>query len=82
MEERTLPLQEGDRLYLYSDGLLDQLSPSGKKWGNTRWQEFLGQLQSVPVTKQGKAIWQELELWRQEQPQTDDIALLGLEVVA
>lgn len=82
VEERTLPLQEGDRLYLYSDGLLDQLSPSGKKWGNTRWQEFLGQLQSVPITKQGKAIWQELELWRQGQPQTDDIALLGLEVVA
>lgn len=82
VEEHTLPLQEGDRIYLYSDGLLDQLSNQGKKWGNTRWQEALLQLQSVPILEQGSAILNALDTWRQGQLQTDDIALLGVEITA
>lgn len=80
VEEHTLTLEPNDRLYFYSDGLLDQMNPTGKKWGSSRWQELLTQLQSIPLPAQGEAILRELAAWQQNQPQTDDIALMGIEI--
>lgn len=64
--------------YLTTDGLLDQSGgPKGYGFGRRRFQEVLqrGNGQSLP--EQQAALEQALAAWRNDQPQRDDITVIG-----
>ncbi len=79
-ELQSMRLQPGDRLYLFSDGLVDQLSPAGKKFTPNRLRSFLQTNQYLPLTEQVELLRQAISQWRGETPQVDDILFLTLEV--
>lgn len=67
-------------LYLTSDGILRQLSPSGEAFGEARFRALLAELALLPVEQQrGKAV-AVLNAWRGTQEQTADICLIGLKL--
>jgi len=77
----TYQLQEGDRLYLTSDGYIDQFGwRNNKKFMKRKFRELLKEIQSVPVAAQKVLLENRLENWKGDLEQLDDILVLGIEI--
>lgn len=79
-ELQSLRLQRGDRIYLFSDGLIDQIGMDGKKFGYQHLRSFLQVNQYLSLSEQVVFLKQAIQQWRGTLPQTDDILFLALEV--
>ena len=77
-EYKTIDLQKGDLVYIFSDGITDQFdSTDTKKYGSKRLKSFLIAMQNIDITHQEKLIQQEIHQWQGKTNQTDDMLLLG-----
>jgi serine phosphatase RsbU (regulator of sigma subunit) len=80
-EYHTIPLQKGDLVYIFSDGITDQFdSTNTKKYGTKKLKSFLLTLQNIGIAEQQAMIQKEMEQWQGETNQTDDKLLLGFAV--
>ncbi len=77
---QSLTLLPGDRLYLFSDGVTDQLNPEGKRFSSSRLKSFLQTNSYLPVEEQVSLLRQALAHWAMGTPQTDDMLLLAMQV--
>lgn len=78
-EETTFQLEKGDRLYMFTDGFVDQFS--GKGSGRFMQKELLKLLVSydkMPFAKQKEHLNYEFEAWRGDFEQIDDVLVMGL----
>ena len=76
-----LPLQPGDNIYLFSDGITDQFdADNNRRYGSKRLKAFLLDLQQLPIGEQKKKTEEELRNWKGDTPQTDDMLMIGLQV--
>lgn len=70
--------QTGDCLFMYSDGMMDQLGDEGKKMNKTRFRNLLQSISSEESFDSANDICSlALESWRSSNPQTDDILIIG-----
>jgi len=70
---------ESSFLYLYSDGYQDQFGgPRGKKFMKKRFRQLLGSMHRVPLATQENFLAENLENWRGEYRQVDDVLVIGL----
>jgi len=68
----------GRTFYLTTDGLLDQAGgPKGQGFGRRRFQEVLQQGNGQSLPAQQAALEQALAAWQGEQPQRDDMTVIG-----
>jgi serine phosphatase RsbU (regulator of sigma subunit)/PAS domain-containing protein len=80
-EDHTIQLQEGDRVYLFSDGITDQFGgPKGKKYMKKRFYEFILSIRNLPLAGQKKELLAEFERWKGELEQTDDVCVIAIGV--
>ncbi|MCS7152682.1 MAG: SpoIIE family protein phosphatase [Bacteroidia bacterium] len=79
-EVSVVNVRKGDRLYLFSDGIVHQLNGEGKKFSSQRFRDFLQTNQYLPLKEQIDLLKKAIQQWRGDVPQTDDILLLALEV--
>ncbi|WP_338815398.1 7TM diverse intracellular signaling domain-containing protein [Bernardetia sp. Wsw4-3y2] len=77
-EQEEIWLNEGDTLYLTTDGYVDQSSPRQKKIGTMQLLTWLEQISAQPMEKQGEFLTEELSRHQQYVEQRDDITLLGI----
>lgn len=76
-----LAYHPGDRIYLFSDGYVDQFGgPDKRKFMPARLEELLLSVQDRPMQQQGEAIDRAFLDWKGALPQVDDICMLGLAV--
>ena len=78
--KHELSLQKADRIYLTTDGLMDQHSPSREKFRSKRFVEFLNRYGNLPMNEQQSMLEEELHAYRSNENQTDDITVLGLKL--
>lgn len=78
--DTIIPIKQGDRFYLFTDGLPDQFSFNEQKLKVSGLIHWIEDVQHLPMTQQLVEIQKRLILWRGEQPQIDDILLIGLEI--
>ena len=71
----------GDLLYLSTDGIIDQNGPDRSRFGSNRLEEILFKYSKYPLAEQEYYIRQEIERFRQNEEQRDDITLIGLKVL-
>jgi serine phosphatase RsbU (regulator of sigma subunit) len=71
----------GDLLYLSTDGIIDQNGPDRSRFGSNRLEEILFKYSKYSMTEQEYNIRQEIERFRQNEEQRDDITLIGLKVL-
>lgn len=76
-------LEEGDSIYLYSDGYADQFGgpkhhQGGKKFTKKKLRELLLSIQDMPMSEQVGFLDYVHSNWKQEMCQTDDIVVVGL----
>jgi serine phosphatase RsbU (regulator of sigma subunit) len=71
-------LQEGDMVYLFSDGYADQFGgPIGKKFKYKQLQELLSTIYQKPTYIQKELLNASVENWKGQLNQVDDILLVG-----
>lgn len=77
-----IDLEDGDCVYLFSDGYPDQFGgPDNKKFMFRRFQELLLEVHSLPMAQQKEILLQRLNDWRGENEQVDDILIIGIRVI-
>jgi len=78
--EKTVPLENGDRCVLYTDGLLEATCPAGDEFGTERLQNFLAENASLAPSAFCDALVQKLEEWRGEAgAQQDDLTIVAID---
>jgi sigma-B regulation protein RsbU (phosphoserine phosphatase) len=77
--ELHLRLAAGDRLYLYSDGLADAMSPEGVPFGNARLLAAIDRERARPIADGITALLDEIARWHGDVNAQDDISILAVE---
>lgn len=76
--EHVIQVLPGDTFYLFSDGYQDQFGVKGRKFMKRRFRDFLLELQSNSMDVIKKELEENIDLWRGNAEQTDDILVIGL----
>jgi serine phosphatase RsbU (regulator of sigma subunit) len=72
-------LQEGDMIYVFSDGYVDQFGgPQGKKFLRKRFRELLLEISTLTIEEQRLAIETTFDAWKGDQEQIDDVLVMGV----
>lgn len=75
-----IQLEIGDRLLLFSDGIVDQFGgPDGKKLRKKQFREWIDVCKELPTETMLDHFSNEFLLWKGEQEQTDDVCVMILE---
>jgi len=81
LEEQRFQLQTGDRVYVMSDGMYDQFGGErNKRFGSKRFKDLLASTSHLDMRSQREAIERSLAEWQNDQPQTDDMSMIGIEI--
>ena len=77
----SFKLEEGDMIYLFSDGYADQFGgPNGKKFLRKRFRELLLEISSLPMQQQLQALENTFDTWMGNQEQIDDVLVIGVAI--
>ncbi|MBG16176.1 MAG: hypothetical protein CL853_07470 [Crocinitomicaceae bacterium] len=79
--EIEIPIKEGDRIYMFSDGYIDQFGgEKNKKFLLRRFKEKIIELKNIPMNQQKEVFNQTFNLWKGDQEQVDDVLVIGIEI--
>lgn len=80
-EEHQVNVKEGDTLYLFSDGYIDQFGgEDDRKFMAKRFQNLLTEIQDLPMATQRVHIQKTLNRWMGKRKQLDDILIVGIKL--
>jgi serine phosphatase RsbU (regulator of sigma subunit) len=72
-------VEEGDKLYTFSDGYPDQFGGKlGKKYKSANFRRFLLSIEDKDMDEQKKLVDEEFENWKGELEQVDDVCVIGV----
>lgn len=74
----TIELDEDSIIYLYSDGYIDQNNLSRKRLGTLRFLKTIKENAEVPIQQQKIILIKQLEEYKENSPQRDDITVIAL----
>ncbi|MCD6018435.1 MAG: protein serine/threonine phosphatase [Bacteroidetes bacterium] len=78
---RRFKVQQGDCVYLFSDGYADQFGgDKGKKYKYSPFQEKLKNIYNLPLPSQRDIMKQEFLKWKGSHEQVDDVLLIGIKI--
>jgi sigma-B regulation protein RsbU (phosphoserine phosphatase) len=72
----TLPLESGDILIAYTDGVTEAFNPHGEEFGEERLRAMIAESAHLSVTALSAQILQAVSAWCQDTPQHDDQTLV------
>jgi sigma-B regulation protein RsbU (phosphoserine phosphatase) len=78
-QEQSLTLRLGERLYFYSDGLIDAMNPDHTPFGKERLEDALDRHRHAPLRDSLAALWQDVVGWCGTCSLRDDISILAVE---
>jgi len=74
-----IDLENGDVIYMASDGYEDQFGgPEGKKFKATRFRQLLLEIHKYPMKSQKEIIEKRFEEWKGDLSQIDDVVVIGI----
>jgi len=78
-KEINIPLEDGDIIYLCSDGFSDQFGgEAGKKMKKSKFKSLLLSIKDMPMTDQQSFLNNALNQWKGQYEQVDDICVMGI----
>ena len=76
-----LKLVEGDTIYMFSDGFVDQYGgKDGKKFKVQKFKELLLSVQAESLDRQRQILEEAFEAWRGNREQIDDVCVVGVRI--
>lgn len=79
-EESMIDLQPGDRLYLYSDGLTEEMNDQDEEFGQQRLRIAIADSQALGLQDAVDSLVQKVVAWRGEEHLKDDVSVLAVSV--
>jgi len=76
IEERAIDLHRGDRLIMYSDGIVDTRNPADERYGTDRLTEVVKSCAGIEAEALAASIMNRVLTFQGDAPQFDDITLL------
>jgi serine phosphatase RsbU (regulator of sigma subunit) len=77
----TIPLEKGDKIYIYSDGYADQFGgEKNKKFTHKRLKREILISSKLPMQEQYELLTYLHIQWKGKHKRTDDVLLLGIEI--
>ena len=81
--QHVIEVQDGDLVYLFSDGFQDQFGGDksdvgGKKFKVKNFKTLILENSKQPMINQKKILKETFKDWKKDLPQTDDIVIIGL----
>ncbi|MEM9983265.1 MAG: SpoIIE family protein phosphatase, partial [Bacteroidota bacterium] len=77
-EQHTLSIDNGDVLYIGSDGYVDQHNAKRNRLGSTHLESLLKKIAKEPLNRQKESLESSLSNHKEDMPQRDDITYLGI----
>ena len=76
-----LAYTDGDRLYMFSDGYVDQFGgPERKRFMSTRLHQLLATHYEMTMPEQAELLERAFQEWKGTEEQVDDVCMIGLAV--
>lgn len=79
-ETHKFEIKSGTKVFLTSDGMVDQMGENGKKYGTKRLKEFIIENQKKSINVLGDKLLEDFLLHKGNEDQRDDITVLGFEI--
>ena len=76
----TVPMAAGDRLFVYTDGIIDAPSPEGESFGLARLKDVLDANAGAPLSELKSAVLKTLNQYTKKELTHDDVTLIALEI--
>ena len=71
-------LDEGDSVYFFTDGFVDQFGgPKGKKFKYQQFRSLILEISTLPIHRQKEKLTETFNAWKGNLPQLDDVLILG-----
>lgn len=79
--DHVVDIQIGDKIFVFSDGMIDQMGgPENKKLMSVGLKEFLIKNADIPIKEMGKKAEEKFYSWMGDNKQIDDVILFGIEI--
>ncbi len=79
-EEVTISITPGDRLFVYTDGIIDTPDSAGEMFGLTRLKQVLDNAAAAPLPQIKSAVINSLNQYARTEIYHDDVTLIALEI--
>jgi serine phosphatase RsbU (regulator of sigma subunit) len=79
-DETVIDLQPGSRLYLYSDGLTEEINDQGEEFGDDRLLAAVADGSPLSLKESVDSLIQKVIAWRGRDHLKDDVSILAIEV--
>lgn len=77
---QTIQMEKGDKLYIQSDGFVDQFGGErGKKYKSKNLKAFFANMADCDIHEQGERLSTEINTWIKGHEQVDDISIIGIQ---
>ncbi len=76
----TIPMVSGDRLFIYTDGIIDTPNPEGESFGLARLKDVLDANAEASLSELKSAVLKTLNQYAQKELTHDDVTLIALEI--
>jgi serine phosphatase RsbU (regulator of sigma subunit) len=77
--QQSIQLQTGDKIMLYTDGLLESRNTEEDFFGKSRFYDVLKKHRHEPIQTMVDAVYADVNRFRHQAKPDDDISILGVE---
>ncbi|MCX6310110.1 MAG: tetratricopeptide repeat protein [Bacteroidetes bacterium] len=79
--QQSISLQDGDSIYLFTDGFADQFGgPKGKKFKYKQMQDLLLENSTLSMKEQEVCLENDFQTWKGNLDQVDDVCVIGIKI--
>ncbi len=79
-QDIMLDISTGDMLYMFTDGYVDQNNSDRKRFGTPKFESLVTSLANLPLDIQKQKLETELNQWKINELQRDDITILAIKI--
>jgi phosphoserine phosphatase RsbU/P len=79
-EESMIDLQAGDRLYIYSDGLEEEVNAGGEDFGRERLHAAILEAQTLPLQESVDLLVAKVVAWHGDEHLKDDVSIVAVQM--
>ncbi len=79
-EQDEFELEPGDRIVLFTDGMVDQISPQGRRFSTAKFKKILLDTAEMKPSEQASLLLDKFLEWKGDYLQTDDVTMIIFDV--